>query len=910
MEVTPLQAPVHLLLRLARLEKLSADAEHDPSLYQQLIESIQTVLKEPEVSADPQVWAVLYHELGTAYANLPSGSQTANLRISIGCYERSLSVYTPEEAPLEYAITCIDLGNACADLPVGDRTENYYRAITYYEKALAIITPEQSPMDYATLRNNAGVIHNKLQSEDRRAHLYQAIECFSDALRFRTPETAPLSYAATQNNLGNSYLELARYDQLASLPKAIECFQEAARYRSLEVAPIDYAATQNNLGVAYAGLPAEDPTGNLHLAIGCFARALFGCTPANAPLLYARIHDNMGNAYVDMAKADGKDLVDRAIHHYRIALETCSPEVAPAFHCKVAMHIGNAFASLRDWPNAEAAYCLALSHAEMIYQAAVTSGSRENELAEIEGLFRSHAYCAARLGATSQAIERIEAGRARILVDALALVRIPMERVAAPDHSQLAATCDHIRQMEAEARLVGHERPSAITAKRFIELSNELYHARRDLAKVVDGIRTYLPEFMLADSGSIPTGRWMPHDCALVYLLTTPQGSLALVAAPGSRDLACEQMVWLDAFTEDALDIILYGRKGNQGFLRALVQGNKALLTQQIDDMIPRITDGVMAPLVEYFCTQGYSRCIIVPCGRLGLLPLHAARLPDGRYVDGSLRISYAPNARVLLHARERLAMATAPVFLGVANPSHVHSVSVGDFCLALPLCHLPFAHREVETIACLFARDRRKTLCAGEATYAAVTGNLTSASYLHFACHGFFDPDKPMSSGLALAGEDWLTLADLVNRLDLSGTKVVVLSACHTALAEFHRLPDETIGLPAGFLQAGVSAVVGTLWPVEDLSTSLLLVRFYQNHLQDGLSLSDALVDAQRWLRESTVEEMALADHYYYLYCKSGGRDKLALDNWQYYSTHPKEVPFEHPFHWAAFTYTGPVAH
>ena len=86
--------------------------------------------------------------------------------------------------------------------------------------------------------------------------------------------------------------------------------------------------------------------------------------------------------------------------------------------------------------------------------------------------------------------------------------------------------------------------------------------------------------------------------------------------------------------------------------------------------------------------------------------------------------------------------------------------------------------------------------------------------------------------------------------------------------------------------------------------------MRFYQNHLQDGLSLSDALVDAQRWLRESTVEEMALADHHYYLYCKSGGRDKLALDNWQYYSTHPKEVPFEHPFHWAAFTYTGPVAH
>ncbi|MEF3274250.1 MAG: CHAT domain-containing protein [Chloroflexus sp.] len=65
----------------------------------------------------------------------------------------------------------------------------------------------------------------------------------------------------------------------------------------------------------------------------------------------------------------------------------------------------------------------------------------------------------------------------------------------------------------------------------------------------------------------------------------------------------------------------------------------------------------------------------------------------------------------------------------------------------------------------------------------------------------------------------------------------MVVLSACQTAITDFQRLPDESIGLPGGFLQASVPAVVSTLWSIPDNGTALLMYRF---HLHGDPTLND----------------------------------------------------------------------
>jgi CHAT domain-containing protein len=106
--------------------------------------------------------------------------------------------------------------------------------------------------------------------------------------------------------------------------------------------------------------------------------------------------------------------------------------------------------------------------------------------------------------------------------------------------------------------------------------------------------------------------------------------------------------------------------------------------------------------------------------------------------------------------------------------------------------------------------------------------------------------------------------------------------------------------------LQAGVPAVVGTLWPVADISTALLLARFYRYHLQDGLDAAMALHQAQAWLRDSTAAEMNLADWSERCYEASGRTNGDALWWMRYGQANPGEKPFAHPYYWAAFAFSG----
>jgi CHAT domain-containing protein len=119
---------------------------------------------------------------------------------------------------------------------------------------------------------------------------------------------------------------------------------------------------------------------------------------------------------------------------------------------------------------------------------------------------------------------------------------------------------------------------------------------------------------------------------------------------------------------------------------------------------------------------------------------------------------------------------------------------------------------------------------------------------------------------------------------------RLAVLSACETGLPGLDTI-DEVVSLPIGMLQAGVAGVVASLWPVDDRSTMMLMVRFYDLWREQQLEPSEALRQAQQWIRDTPDEEKAA---YYQ------GR-KFILDE--------EEIPEckpSHPSYWSAFTYTG----
>jgi CHAT domain-containing protein len=73
----------------------------------------------------------------------------------------------------------------------------------------------------------------------------------------------------------------------------------------------------------------------------------------------------------------------------------------------------------------------------------------------------------------------------------------------------------------------------------------------------------------------------------------------------------------------------------------------------------------------------------------------------------------------------------------------------------------------------------------------------------------------------------------------------LVVLSACVTGQGQ-EVTGEGLIGLTRGFMHAGATRVVASLWNVDDWATAELMARFYQGMERGGLPPAAALRRAQ----------------------------------------------------------------
>jgi CHAT domain-containing protein len=205
----------------------------------------------------------------------------------------------------------------------------------------------------------------------------------------------------------------------------------------------------------------------------------------------------------------------------------------------------------------------------------------------------------------------------------------------------------------------------------------------------------------------------------------------------------------------------------------------------------------------------------------------------------------------------------------------------------------LPSSSTETaNAIATFPGKSNWKIIQHEKATPAAVLEALPNHTVAHFSCHDSANFQHPLDSDLLMANDEILSLRDLLD-LKLKGLRLAILSACETGIPGTD-LPDEVISLPTGLLQAGAAGVVSSLWSVADLSTMVLLSRFYQLWRTDGLEPPAALRQAQLWLRDSTGPE--LAPYLQASHPELAARLQQAAN----------QRPFAHPFYWAAFTYVG----
>jgi len=235
-----------------------------------------------------------------------------------------------------------------------------------------------------------------------------------------------------------------------------------------------------------------------------------------------------------------------------------------------------------------------------------------------------------------------------------------------------------------------------------------------------------------------------------------------------------------------------------------------------------------------------------VPNKGLNLLPLHACwweqETGERRYLLDDYEIAYTPSCQVLKRclAREQVNGAPARSLFAVQNPDG----------------SLPFSDWEVEEVCQFFPAEQRRVLAGAQATAEVVKELVSFGEEKLFSCHGLFDLTDVEKSRLMLHQDGSLSVRDVVP-MDLSGTWLVVKSACETGLTDYRDIIDEYQGLPAAFLVAGAQTVVPSLWAVNDFSTALLMQRFHANLYENEMDKASALCEAQRWLRDLSVEEV-----------------------------------------------------
>jgi CHAT domain-containing protein len=326
-------------------------------------------------------------------------------------------------------------------------------------------------------------------------------------------------------------------------------------------------------------------------------------------------------------------------------------------------------------------------------------------------------------------------------------------------------------------------------------------------------------------------------------------------------------VAWLSLGEADALDRLL------EDWLAHLRPGERA-----DDQLAQQLRPQLWAPLEDSLA--GCKTVIIIPDGRLARVPW--AALPGrraGSYLIEDYALAQAPYGQYIA----RLLTEPAPSGDGLLVVGGIDYGPQGKWG------YLKGTAAEGEQLEKMRPGLQTLRLGGAAASKARLQELLPGRRYVHLATHGeflddgagqnrrglrendgtagkaFFEvaarnplvlsmlvlaganrPAQTNERGL-LAGSDSFLTAEEVMGLDLSGTELVVLSACETGAGKV-RTGEGVFSLQRAFHVAGSRAVVASLWQVHDEATQRLMLDFYRNLWQSDRPMGklDALRSAQ----------------------------------------------------------------
>jgi len=290
----------------------------------------------------------------------------------------------------------------------------------------------------------------------------------------------------------------------------------------------------------------------------------------------------------------------------------------------------------------------------------------------------------------------------------------------------------------------------------------------------------------------------------------------------------------------------------------------------------------------------GIPQLILIPHRDLHLLPLEYL-FPD------QLTLTRLPSAQI------GKMLSAAQAFPSPPNPEKILLSAETPDSKGFP--DLPLADVESAAIAQMFPPTSITRISGKQVTNKTLKECLQQPHRtFHFTGHGVANISNPAFSYLPLAGEEKLTVKDILS-INLDGYELISLSACETALTGNETITAEYVGLVSGFLRAGAAGALTNLWVVQSDASALMTIQFYRQ-LKKGKSQAVARANAVKWLKQLTSKKLSR------LY--KAALAKLPPNEDTVRPTLKRELRrfakleeqdgklFEHPYYWAALTIAG----
>ncbi len=796
----------------------------------------------------------------------------ADLQAGINAFRQAVSK-TPSNSPdLPRHLNNLGLGLKERYKCLGG-LQDLQSGIEAFQQAVSKTLPN-SPELPRHLSNLGAGLNQRYLRLDKMQDLQASIDAYQQAVSKTLPDSPELP--GYLNNLGSGLS--TRYDRLgksADLQASIKAREQAVlktHPHSPELPP-----RLNNLGLIlgkrYKRLGKIQ---DLQASIEAFQQAISG-TPSDSPELLAYLNSlgvGLSNRYSHLGKlAD----LQAGISVFQQVLQKGLTGSLEYVLGAARSWLDWAF-ERASWSEMEQAYPTLQEISKRLMETQLLREYQEAFLHDTQGVAVRMSYARIQTGDLVHAVEALEQGVARLLNAALALSRIDLNQLQQDAPQLHDAYQQHVAAYQDAQRAYNQaaekQRTTALAYFQMqrTELEDILCHIRQ--------IQGY-ENFLLQATG-LDTVYQVSIVMPLVYIFITTKGSYAL-------------LVWKKEITA-----IVLPKLKEETMVRELTNYFNAYGNHRIDQLgwwqaIETMGQWLWQVLWQPLSTSITSKqLLLIPVGVLNFLPFHSAwtenvDTPNGRrYALDLFTVHYAPSA-MSWHEAQKLTIISGKL-LAIDEPSPVN---------ANPLYNSSY---EVAGIAAYFTESQ--VLRHEQANLTEVLAALQQGyEVLHFSCHGSANPQNPLDTGLLLANEEMLTVQHFLDAK--LRTRLVTLSACETGVIGMKQI-EEVVSLPASLLQAGVAGIVSSLWSVSELSTMLLMRRFYQlwrNDYPDNPA--KALCRAQQWVRDSTVAEFKA--HFKEQMQQEGEAGLMAREIYKYFTTKdPVQRLFEHPFYWAAFSYVG----